>query len=224
MPRSPRLAIFVPTTITTTTGIQTDYFTPASHARMGYLWEECYIVSSPDPTLCEGKRVWWLCSKYLGQLTTHTGTCAYQSDRSFSSVIWLANRKRHWLLYKFVSPTRRCWPIRSELCSCRPMHQVLAKPRKRPKVTRSFIPRRRWGLGTRLSAIIYITYGLFWKITCQEFKHDSEHSCVHGLKCKSAIVTGPSHTTKFRLSSTTLYIDFVQTVRHVGNLPHTSRD
>ena len=51
-----------------------------------------------------------------------------------------------------------------------------------------------------------------------------------GLKCKSAIVTGrssiffaapSSHTTKFRLSSTTWYIvskNLVQTVRHVGYL------
>ena len=110
-------------------------------------------VSSPDPILCEGKGSgdWakasssWRPSEEFA-LPNQIAASAH----SYDSRMW----KRHCPLYEFESPTRHCWPIRSELCS---RADVLAHaPRAgQTKITvqsvQTISSRRGWGV--RLSAV-----------------------------------------------------------------------
>ena len=60
------------------------------------------------------------------------GIWGFQSNCSFSTVIWLANHRHHCLLYKLnhcLAPAQPCWPIRSEICISA---AVGARPQSQP--------------------------------------------------------------------------------------------
>ena len=121
-------------------------------------WECVHICSLvPRPTLKEGKgsggfgqKAWssWRPAEEFAR--PNQIAALVQSYDSLAAGMW----QGHWPLYKFELPTQPYQPIRSEFCSsapCRCARPELAKPRKRPKVTRPFSLLWGWGLGMRLA-------------------------------------------------------------------------
>ena len=109
------------------------------------------LVSSPHPTLKEWKG---FCIFGQKAWSSWQGICASQSDYSFSTVIWLANRrnvKHHCSLYKFESPY---WPIRLQLCLSTTMSACMPRAGQAKRMAQShqtLFPRRGLGLRTTLT-------------------------------------------------------------------------
>ena len=103
------------------------------------------LISRTHPW--RGKRFWWLWAKTLVQLTTHGGIYLYQSECSFSTVVWLTNRRSVQAPLAIARHTNLNRP-RSGLTGQSDLSFVYAylyvacpepaRPSKQPRVTRPF--------------------------------------------------------------------------------------
>ena len=114
------------------------------------------VVSCPDPTLCEGKGVWWIWTQSSGQgkefeRSNEIAALAQSYDLPTagmqSAIACYIN------LNCQPAPKQHYWPIRSKVCfstTVAARAHWAGQTKKQSKFTRPLFPRRGWGLGTRL--------------------------------------------------------------------------